>query len=1012
MLHLNEFPTFFEELWGYPPFPWQSRLMQEVSQDKWPSILDLPTGAGKTAVLDIACFALALEANKEASQRKQCRRIALIVDRRIIVDQAYERAKQICDRLASASSGVLEKTAKALRSLHSGLGSELPMTVASLRGGTVRDDNWARAPDQPCFLVSTVDQVGSRILFRGYGVSSSMAPIHAGLLGVDCLYLLDEVHLSRPFAQTLARIVEYNNGELFEDLPLRAASMVSMSATVGECDDAFGLDDEDRGHQVLRKRLSARKQTQLIEPIPVKANRSAANEKIAKACVREALAHIEAGSRATAIIVNRVDTARYAASIAKKKLDHVVLLTGRMRSIDRDTIQKSISPDVAAGRVRKNSNPILVISTQAIEAGADYDFDAIVSECASLDALRQRFGRLDRQGTLENNSRASIVVSARDIAEGADDPIYGEAIYHAWRWLQEHAEGSLVDMGIDAQNRRETPPEKALAPRKSAPELLPAYFDLWAQTAPKPAVEPDVSPFLHGAEQGAPQVQVLWRADIEPALLDLACVSAQENRSENSQKAANTITAILEACPPSALETVTLPIWAARAWLASDISEDKNTPKGDRVAEIAGLPDVEGSRNPSTQTSLGSASTPFVVYQHDKSSISRSLSEILPGSTLVLPSSFGGLDPTTKNWDPTSTDFVEDLGDLAQLLHRGRAVLRWYKKQTQPGVLSAPILDEEELQDLGEELLRDTFIEWQAKLQRSSVTPEWEKFLANWIVESKRWGVIELQLSDALGSLQVQNPNWRASICSRRIPKEILKNLFGDSWSLTDALAPSQDQSSFTSVAVPLKVHLQGVEGVAKSFAKHLSLPQALEEDLALAGLLHDLGKSDPRFQVMLKGGDLVDASCATHLLAKSALPFFDLAQRQRARERSGYPRGGRHELLSVALVQDNESVRSRANRWDLVLHLVASHHGHCRPFAPVVEDDSDLQVEVTLQGDLFSASSNHQLDSLSSGVSERFWRLNSSMGWHALAYLEAILRLADHRRSEVEQTGDTSAHD
>jgi len=93
-----------------------------------------------------------------------------------------------------------------------------------------------------------------------------------------------------------------------------------------------------------------------------------------------------------------------------------------------------------------------------------------------------------------------------------------------------------------------------------------------------------------------------------------------------------------------------------------------------------------------------------------------------------------------------------------------------------------------------------------------------------------------------------------------------------------------------------------------------------------------------------------------------------------------------------------------------LMLHLIASHHGHGRPFAPVCVDEKppDVNVDgVTLAASQRQASiPAHRLDS---GVAERFWKLTRHYGWWGLAYLEAILRLADHAASAAEAAAQST---
>ncbi len=116
----------------------------------------------------------------------------------------------------------------------------------------------------------------------------------------------------------------------------------------------------------------------------------------------------------------------------------------------------------------------------------------------------------------------------------------------------------------------------------------------------------------------------------------------------------------------------------------------------------------------------------------------------------------------------------------------------------------------------------------------------------------------------------------------------------------------------------------------------------------------------------------------------------------------AGYPNGARHELLSTAIVEGLET--AEAVDRELLLHLIASHHGRCRPFAPYVADANPPNLALVVDGQKVERSAGHNLYEISSGVAERFWRLNRRHGAHSLSYFEALLRLADQQASREEQ--------
>jgi CRISPR-associated endonuclease/helicase Cas3 len=265
---------------------------------------------------------------------------------------------------------------------------------------------------------------------------------------------------------------------------------------------------------------------------------------------------------------------------------------------------------------------------------------------------------------------------------------------------------------------------------------------------------------------------------------------------------------------------------------------------------------------------------------------------------------------------------------------------------------------------------------------------------------------------DALGRLAEIGdlPGWLGDLAAR-LANDGRRRPVGASsaYAITGRFGSGEDLStaddrSVHSVAVSLADHSAGVRDYARRYALAVGLPHGIVSDLALAGWLHDVGKADPRFQVWLHGGNELAAVLLPTVLAKSGLNPRNRAAILRAREQAGYPQEARHEVASLALIAGQPQLREQANDWDLVQHLVASSHGLGRPFVPVIPDQLPDRIDLSHGGLELHCGSDHAPWRLDSGAAERYWRLVRRYGWWGLAWLESVLRLADHRRSEDEQ--------
>ncbi|PJF46704.1 MAG: CRISPR-associated endonuclease Cas3'' [Candidatus Thermofonsia Clade 3 bacterium] len=998
----ERFAKFFSELhkteaFTPEPFPWQKRLAAKVLAGEWPQTVKLPTASGKTALIDVWVYALAAQAALPACQRTTPRRMAFVVDRRVIVDEAHKRAEKIARRLAEAKNGILKEVADALLSL-AGPDSTVPLQCFQLRGGMYRDDDWARTPTQPTLITSTVDQIGSRLLFRSYGfVSGFTYPIHAGLAAFDMLIVLDEAHCSQPFYQTASAIARYRK---CAETPLPGPfHFVTMTATPPEeAGEPFELDDEDRNHPILSRRLNASKPTLLLAPVGnAEDDKSKLREALVSAMVEQAERLANNGLKAIGIMVNRVATAKAVHAALAAKGHKSLLLIGRMRPFDRDLVQRGADFELLLAdksETRQLEAPVFVVATQTLEVGANLDFDGLVSECASLDALRQRFGRLNRMGRkIPAEAEGVLVIQASQAKDSKDDPVYGAALAETWKWLNTLSAGEKpakgkggkkskaakgdkrVDLGIaalqphlDALDKDKKEDRNSLLQDSlNAPVMLPAHIDAWAQTSPMPLPTPDVSIFLHGPQRGQAEVQLVWRADLP------------ELSEQNEDPCIDTVAL----CPPTSVEALQAPLYLVKRWLrqkdrAADDSladvesarliEDRDSNKHGRYVLI-----WRGPKNKKRgRERLGGQG------ERMESRVTNNPDDILPGDTVVIPAEYGGWDLFGHLLNPERPDIAE----AARFQARRHLVFRLHPKllaylpdgSARSALLEAanaedkPDLEEvktafEELAQSGPEHLRELF-----------------KALAGAQLKAEEYPARDEQAA----------PGW---VITGRLPSPPTKA--GNE----PTLAEEDDELSLNGF-VTLKQHVDGVTNLAVQFAKQCGLPDELVEDFRLAGQFHDAGKADPRFQDWLYG--CMNARYVrgrSKLIAKAKARTE--ARKWEAKAESGYPDGARHELLSVSLIQNNEHLKAQAHDWDLVLHLIASHHGRCRPFAPVVDDPKPETVEVELYGHTLRGATRTGLEQLDSGVAERFWKLTRKYGWWGLAYLETIFRLADHRQSQ-----------
>lgn len=1041
MIDTDDFPSYFQALSSHQPLKWQHRLFNRLVSGVVPGSVTLPTGLGKTSIIPIWLIALAQSARANDGPPLP-RRLVYVVNRRTVVDQATDDAKRLLGQIyqsgrrdnlswaldddllvrlglahraspdAQASSPAAAKPAiafhnpladtsapviKQLRIALDGLctgdapkcGLAVPVAVSTLRGELADNGEWKQNPARPAIIIGTVDMIGSKLLFSGYGDGRYGRAHHAGLIGQDALIVHDEAHLSPAFSKLL-RTVEEEQGREFgragqlanSTRPIRVMELSATTRRDGanggprSCHvaDSFGIESEDADDRAVQQRLTATKRLSFVELEAGK--KDALTDAIAErafqhdadkcrllvyvrspeaaASVRDALAH------------KLIDAAKKAGSRFSKDeaLKRVGLLTGTIRGYERDQLAasdlfKAFKSDPE--RPLQLAHTLYLVSTSAGEVGADWDADHFVCDLTTLDSMAQRLGRVNRLGVGKDGKPRTARITVVGQAPADKDPLKSQLtktraclalLPELLREPEDGGTGPVRDASPKALSEAffgAGAPHKqvAVGAISPAPTILPAtdiLFDHWSLTSIGLVKGADgrwrdalpgrsaVEDYLHGAaDWEPPETYVAWRADISL----LAKAGGRDDNGADVPCSTGELEQVFDAFPLRSAEQLRDQTTRVQEQLRNIATRLRK--EAERRASSSSA-DTESEESSATSDEDGGGTeagkekgkpiepNPWVVRIRRGEPAWVRLEDIAPADNDKAKTALRDLDFAT-------VVLPAEVGGLKGGMLDG----------DEPARQDAKSLDVAEMTGAG-----------QRSRQRALVrADETEDALLTGAIDDSMPTKERLTLRP--GRDDEDEPTGSAiGAIEYRVQKG-------------DAGEPGR--------AVCLHDHNAAVAAAARRIATALGLPDDLIRALESAGRGHDAGKSRGVWQ----------------WYARNANPAKPLAKNKRYRDPRSL-RGYRHEFGSLHDAAADDEVRLLdSDARDLVLHLIAAHHGWARPhFEPRHFDCGD-------PGKPRATAENERL---AVEAMQSFARLQQRYGRWGLAWLESILRCADAEAS------------
>jgi CRISPR-associated endonuclease/helicase Cas3 len=608
------------------------------------------------------------------------------------------------------------------------------------------------------------------------------------------------------------------------------------------------------------------------------------------------------------------------------------LIVGGRRVREREGAAKRLRELGFLGPAQPRDKPAFVVATSAGEVGVDLDADHMVCDLVPWERMVQRLGRVNRRG----GRQAQVIVFDTSATEKDEDRA---ARLVGTRSLLGRIE---ADLGGEAgpaallELRAKVGPqqiENASTRTPLRPALTRAVVDAWSMTSlEEHSGRPEIEPWLRGwVEDEKPQTTIVWRKHLP--------VSYDGDGSPVVVPA--NVQAFLDAAPPRESEKLQTESYRVVDWL------EKLTKGAAERASPASKDTADGGKGPAPARPDADAPVEAAPAEIEAADLApRDIVAFLLSSRNAFEKSYTWRELGLKRDGNAKKAFVAELSGKTLVVDRRIGGLG------EDGMLdegrNAPLTA-----DAGDAML----------------TPEkrWD--------EAVGFRISVVKFDDENIRRYRPSGGWRSAYdfpARRDADGEIVQILRIERFRTE---ATDEDARSTANALQLLSEHQRAAAARAQQIGTALGLPAVARQALVVAARLHDEGKRAERWQRAFKAPRERDESGVPKKFAKTPGPIdHDVLD------------GYRHEFGSLPAIERDPEFLALPEEWrELVLHMVAAHHGNARPLIATkgCEDAPPTALAARARA-----------------VALRFARLQQRWGPWGLAWWETLLRAADQQAS------------